>query len=245
MPYSFNKHLLPPVIYEDDNLIAFDKPSGLLTVPDRWDKERENLMDWVHRELAPNWFNVHRLDRETSGVLLCAKSKPVLDELARMFEKHEVEKDYLAIVCGGPRAETGEMNWALAPDESVPGKMRVCRRGKPALSVFTVLKRWRAYALVRLTPRTGRTHQLRVHLAASGCPILADALYGDGRGLFLSKLKPGYKQKASAERPLMGRLALHAERLALRHPVTGMVFEICAPQPKEFRMAIKYLDLFG
>ena len=83
---------MPPVLYEDEHVIALDKPSGLLVAPDRWDKELENLMDLVHAQRSPDWFNAHRIDAGTSGVLLCAKTKPALDRLCLQFERHQVRK---------------------------------------------------------------------------------------------------------------------------------------------------------
>jgi len=124
--------------------------------------------------------------------------------------------------------------------------MKIVRSGKPAVTDFEVAARFRRYALVTLVPHTGRTHQLRVHLAAIGCPVTCDRFYGDGRGLMLSELKRHYKQHAERpERPLIGRLALHAEVLSLPHPVTGVPLIIRAPLPDDFELAAKYLKRYG
>lgn len=234
------------ILYEDESIIAFDKPAGLLAVPDRWDKKRENLMDMVHASLSPNYFNIHRLDRETSGLMLCAKDKPTLDALAAMMEKGEVHKEYMAITRGGPRQTRGTLSWRLAPDPRRPGLMCTSPSGKRAMTQYQVEERFRSYALLRVRPLTGRTHQIRVHLARLGCPVVGDAFYGDGRGIFLSELKKGYKfKKGEAERPLIGRLALHAQRLSFVHPKTGTPLVLESPLPREFVVTLKYLRKFG
>jgi RluA family pseudouridine synthase len=238
---------LAEILYEDPSLIAFDKPGGLLVAPDRWEKDAENLMDWIHARLSPGIFNAHRLDRDTSGIVLCARNKATLTALCRAFEEHHVSKRYVALVRGNPSWTEQAVALALAPDESQPGRMKTVRRGgKPAATRLRVLQSWTGYALVEAVPETGRTHQIRVHLAAVGHPIVADPLYGDGRALLLSRLKRRYKQKpGETERPLMARTALHAERLALRHPDGGHDLTIQAPLPHDIRLAMKYLDRFA
>lgn len=239
------KQFLPPIVYEDESLLAFNKPAGLLVAPDRWDKSRPSLMRMVHAQLSPHYFNVHRLDFDTSGVLVCAKNRPVLIHLCALFASRKVEKRYLALVRGTPPADRGDIDEPLAPDPRQPGRMCVAREGRPALTSYEVLERWRGHSLLRLCPHTGRQHQLRVHLAAIGCPLLADPFYGDGCGLFLSTIKPGYRFKTEPERPLIGRAALHAERVIFPHPVTGARLTIEAPWPKDFQIAVKYLRRFA
>jgi RluA family pseudouridine synthase len=238
------KSLLPPIVFEDDCVVAFDKPSGLLTAPDRWDKSLDNLMTLVHRYISPEYFNAHRIDRETSGIVLCAKTKPALDDLCKQFELREVKKEYVAIVRGAPAELKGIISKALAPDRGVPGKMRVATKGKPSETEYVVTDSWWKYSFVTLHPRTGRTHQLRVHLQAIGCPIVGDALYGSSRGIFLSELKRNYKPSDGPERPLIGRLALHSAGLTFRHPGTGQPCTVTAPLPKDFEVAVKYLRKF-
>lgn len=236
---------LPPVLYSDDALIAFDKPSGWLVAPDRWNKERLCLMTLVHRVLAPTVFNVHRLDADTSGVLLCARTKPALTAVAAQFAAHQADKRYLALVHQAPPEAELLLERAVVPDPACPGRMRAMRGQQPPCAThLRVLERWRHHSLIEARPLTGHTHQIRVHLAALGCPIVADPLYGDGEGLRLSALKPQYKPPASGvERPLIGRLALHADRLTIRHPTTGAPLTIQALLPKDMAVAIKYLSL--
>lgn len=238
---------LPPVLFEDDCLLVFDKPSGLLVAPDRWDPDAPNLMRLVHEQMAPGIFNVHRLDRETSGVLVCAKDRPSLNRLSGQFQAKTVAKRYLAITLGSPLEDELQVDLPVGEDPRQPGRMRVDKQARrPCETRFHVLERWRGYAYVEAIPITGRTHQIRVHLAAAGCPVLGDPFYGDGGGLMLSTIKPGYKHKSDQpERPLLGRLALHAESIALQHPVTGQSFTIRSPLSKAFEIAIKYLRRFA
>lgn len=255
---------LPPIIYEDETLIAFDKPSGLLIAPDRWDKSRANLMDQVHEAMGHDVANVHRIDADTSGVVLCTKNKTVLDFVSGQFQSKTVQKTYLAVVvaagpCAAPWAggvkpiaapdgtlpDAFSVELVLKEDDAAPGRMCVVRKhGKGAVTDFKVLERFGAYTLLECHPQTGRTHQIRVHLAASGWPILNDPFYGNDTRLMLSDLKRGYKGRED-ERPLLARLALHASALTITHPVSRERVTITAPLPHDFEVALKYLRKFA
>jgi 23S rRNA pseudouridine1911/1915/1917 synthase len=255
---------LPPVIFEDDALIAFDKPSGMLVAPDRWDKSRENLMGLVHDKMGHGVANVHRLDADTSGLLLCAKDKLSLDFLSGQFQSKTVRKIYHAMVVvlpvdeamkvvapvrdgSGGLPETFTVDLALGEDEKQPGRMRVFRKrgGKACVTEFRTLERFGRFALLECRPLTGRTHQLRVHLAAAGAPILNDPFYGDPEiKLLLSELKKRYKGR-DEEKPLIARLALHASELTFTHPLTREPLTLSAPLPHEFQVALKYLRKFA
>lgn len=235
---------LPPVVFEDDALLVFDKPSGLLVAPDRWDKARVNLMGLVHAKLGRHVANVHRLDADTSGLLLCAKTKPALDHLTGQFQSKTVAKVYHALVVGAPAMDAYTVDFVLKEDEAAPGRMCVVKKhGKAAVTEFRVLERFGKFALVECRPQTGRTHQIRVHLAASGTPILNDAFYGNETRLLLSDLKRGYKGRAD-EKPLIARLALHASELTVTHPATREPLTVRSPLPHEFEVALKYLHRF-
>lgn len=246
-----------PVLFEDEHLIAVDKPSGLLTSPDRYDPNRPNLMKLLHAgiEAGKPWakerslsylMNAHRLDFETSGIILLAKSKPVLVELANLFGSEKPLKKYAALVRGTPAEDHFEVDQKLAPHPTKIGLMRVDpKRGKRSRTAFLVLEKFSRFTLLRCEPLTGRTHQIRVHLQFCELPIVGDALYG-GRPLFLSSLKKGYVLKPGREeRPLMGRVALHAEALELTHPITGQTVSINCPWPKDLQVTLKYLRQFG
>jgi len=246
-----------PVLFEDEHLLALDKPGGLLTSPDRYDPQRPNLMKLLHaaiaggkpwaRERGLNYLmNAHRLDLETSGVILLAKSKPVLVALADLFGSEKPLKRYAALVQGTPVEEKFEVDASLAPHPVRTGLMRVDpKNGKRSLTVFEVLEKFSGWTLLHCEPFTDRTNQIRAHLRHAGLPIVGDELYG-GKPLWLSRLKPNYRLKPGhEERPLISRVALHAEQLTLPHPVTVETLTITAPWPKDLKVAVKYLRRFA
>jgi 23S rRNA pseudouridine1911/1915/1917 synthase len=262
-------NMFPTILHEDAALIAFDKPSGLLIAPDRWDKARANLMQMVHAKFGDHVANVHRLDADTSGVLLCTKDKVALDFVSGQFQGKSARKTYHALCYVPPVAEAMKVGrvardeagllpseftveLALGEDEAQPGRMRVFKRrgGKASTTVFRVRERFhdrrgRVFAWVECAPLTGRTHQIRVHLAAAGAPILGDPFYGVPEvDLRLSDLKRGYKGREE-EKPLLGRLALHASELTVVHPQTREPVTITAALPREFEVALKYLRRFA
>jgi RluA family pseudouridine synthase len=245
------------VLSLDADILALSKPAGLLIAPDRWDKTRENLMGLLHAGIALQrpWAvklglsyvaNVHRLDAGTSGVVLMALNKPALVKLARQFHDQHPKKTYLALIQGAlPEPET-EVNLPLAPSLVHPGLSVVDRsHGKSAVTRFSTVEKYRKYSLIRAEPTTGRLHQIRVHLKEIGCPLVADADYGTGFPLLLSQLKRDYRMKPEGEKPFMARPALHAEKLELIHPTTGLPLVIEAPWPKDFTVSVKYLRKFA
>jgi len=248
-----------PVLFEDENLLALDKPARLLTSPDRYDPNRPNLMKLLHagiangkpwaRERNLNYLsNAHRLDFETSGIILLAKNKAALVALADLFGTEKPLKKYVALVRGEPPAEKFEVDAKLAAHPVKIGLMRVDpKNGKKSKTKFEVLERFPrfGYTLLHCEPLTGRTHQIRVHASHIGLKIAGDELYG-GKFLWLSRLKPDYRLKPGREeRPLISRVALHAEELQLPHPVTQEMLTITAPWPKDLTVAVKYLRRYN
>ena len=242
---------LPPIQFEDDALIAFDKPGSLLLNPDRQDKARENLADLVKAKMGGGVALVHRLDADTSGLVLFAKTKLALDFVSGQFQSKTVSKIYHALVAGLPEQDEFTVDLVLKEDEAKPGTMCVVKKhGHASLTGFSVRERFprpagrASFAYVECRPLTGRTHQIRVHLAAAGTPVLNDPLYGDATALMLSDLKRGYKGRTD-EKPLISRLALHASGLTFTHPLTRGKITLEAPLPNDLEVALKYLRKFG
>jgi 23S rRNA pseudouridine1911/1915/1917 synthase len=248
-----------PVLFEDEHLLALDKPAGLLTSPDRYDANRPSLMKLLHLGIAgaKPWArkhhlnyvsNAHRLDFETSGVILIAKNKPALVALADLFSSEKPRKKYLALVRGEPLENQFEVDARLAPHPVKIGLMHVDQKnGGQSKTKFEMLENFPrfGYALLKCEPLAERAHQIRVHASHAGLKIVGDEPYG-GKPLWLSHLKPNYRLKeGTIERPLISRTALHAEQLTLPHPIMDEVLTITAPWPKDLKVAVKYLRQFA
>jgi RluA family pseudouridine synthase len=231
-----------PILFSDDALLAIDKPSGLLSIPDHWDPEVPDAVS----ELKAAWgklFVVHRLDKDTSGVLLFARSPEAHKGLSESFESRSVAKVYRALVRGVPTWDDITCDLALMPDgDRLHRTLVSAHHGKKSLTAFVVVARYKDCALVEARPETGRTHQVRVHLASVGHPCLCDPLYGDGDPLLLSKLKRRWRGDPFAERPLMARAALHALSAEFPHPSTGATLKIEAPMPRDMKATISQLE---
>jgi RluA family pseudouridine synthase len=193
------------ILYEDRSVLAIDKPAGWMLAPVSWDKTSRNL----HRTLMHSmqageyWARsrnlryirfIHRLDTETSGVVLMAKNPGALSVMSRLFETRRMSKKYLAVVRGLPRQTQWTCRLNIASEMDATGRMRIDERhGKEAETAFVVLQQGKGSALIEASPVTGRTHQIRVHLAAAGHPILGDVLYGDkGPALALRAVEISY-----------------------------------------------------
>ena len=246
-----------PVLFEDEHLLALDKPAQLLTSPDRDDPQRPNLMKLLHEgiERGASWakerslsylMNAHRLDFETSGVILLAKNKSVLVALANLFGSNKPLKKYLALVRDAPPEDQFEVDAKLAPHPVKPGLMQAdFRDGKKSRTKFEVAEKFSRWTLLNCFPLTDRTHQIRVHLKHVRLPVVGDNLYG-GKPLFLSRLKTDYRLKPGAEeRPMISRPALHAAELILPHPMTNETLVITSPLPKDLVVALKYLRRYA
>jgi 23S rRNA pseudouridine955/2504/2580 synthase/23S rRNA pseudouridine1911/1915/1917 synthase len=228
------------ILFENDSFIVLDKPSGLLSVPDR--EGREISLKSILRERCGNIFVVHRLDRDTSGVIVFAKDESTHKYLSGIFEDRKVEKIYQGIVQGTLPQPQGSIDQPIMEHPAKPGVMVINRRGKASLTDYQVLEDLNLFSLVQFRIHTGRTHQIRVHMQALGHPIVADDLYGDGRPVFLSAIKRSYKLSKSEEqeRPILSRLALHSHTLAFTD-AAGTPHKFEAPLPKDMRALLQQL----
>jgi RluA family pseudouridine synthase len=225
----------------DDDLLVVNKPAGLLTLPHGYQLEQPFLVDILKPIYGSLWV-VHRLDRDTSGVILFARNGEAHRQLNTQFERRRVTKFYHALVLGETDWDTQAIDLPLKVDGDRMHRTVVdYRAGKPANTLVRLLERFARYALVEAQPHSGRRHQIRAHLAARGNPIVADSLYGNGQALRLSAIKPGYKPGRGGEKPLLERLGLHAVQLTFNHPTHGHSVEVQAPYPKDFKRTLAQL----
>jgi 23S rRNA (cytosine1962-C5)-methyltransferase len=240
--------MLIPILYQDADLIVINKPAGLPTHPDEEGAGGYDVVSLLRRQLSLDYLGIHhRLDREVSGVLVFAARKEANAGLARAFEGRQVEKEYLAVVQGRPPHQAGVINAPLVPAGS--GLWRTAPPGgpgKPALTHYRVEQAGpgSSYSLLRLKLETGRTHQLRVHLAHLGCPITGDPLYGSSKNAPAPPRErrpahPGALERAKKAGPaaVFPHLLLHAARLAFAHPASGQPVSFEAPLPPLFKAA--------
>ncbi len=233
------------IVFEDDDLLVVNKPAGLLVIPDRYRKDLPNLRD-ILIEKYGDIFVVHRLDKETSGILVFAKNAATHKHLNGQFTDHTIEKVYCALVRGRLEHTAGSIKYSLAPHPKKPSVMVVSQAGKISITDYTVREAFRDYTLVEARPHTGRLHQIRVHFATFGHPLAIDRIYGSQEPIFLSSIKPDYKPSGSNESPLIERLTLHAERITFIHPATpGQPKTLNAPLPKDFEAVIQQLRKYN
>ena len=230
-------------LFEDDDLLIVNKPAGLLVIPDRFEYGLPSLNKTLEAKTGQKIWVVHRLDRETSGVICFAKNEHYHRYLSILFQERDVHKYYAGLVTGIVVPPEGRIESPIAPHPAVPGKMVVNRKGKFAVTDYRVVEQWPLYSLLQFQIHTGRTHQIRVHMASIGHPIVCDELYGDGLPFLLSTLPSPLKLSATAEqeRPLLSRLALHAYRLAFEKE-DGTPVDVEAELPRDMSACVKQLN---
>ena len=262
------KSLPYEVIRDDPSFLAVNKASGIPVCPERWTRgantgesaektdgdtepqPEQPLIRILEQETGGRLYICHRLDRETSGALVFAKTQDIQRLISGFFEKRLVQKTYLAVVHGRPLWQETRCELPLLPDGNKKHQTIVDEfRGKPSATGFRLLFSAAGYSALLAKPETGRTHQIRVHSAALGYPVVGDMLYGPSARsgkpdlLFLSSFKRGWRGDRFDERPLLSRLALHAQTLVL--PFAEGEVTLHAPLPKDFAASLKQLEKNG
>lgn len=217
------------ILWLDDALVAVNKPAGLPSLPDGYHPELPNVLNTLEPVYGKLWV-VHRLDRQTSGVLILARSAQAHRWLSTQFEARQTEKIYHALVVGNPPWDETRVDQPLRPNAGHRHRTVPDSLGKPAITNLRVLERLGGFTLVEAIPETGRTHQIRAHLAFAGFPIAADELYGGGQAIFESDPNPEAPPEAQ---PLLDRVGLHARSLSIYHPLTHERTTFEAPYPED------------
>jgi 23S rRNA pseudouridine1911/1915/1917 synthase len=251
-PEPVKARLLPEdlpidVIYEDDAIIVINKSPGIVVhpAPGHMSGTLVNALLFHCEELSPHDDEqrtgvVHRLDKDTSGVILFAKKEDAHQYVAWQFEHRKVEKEYAAIVEGEVEFDSDLIDLSIARDLKNPLRMTVHEYGRDSVTEYEVIERFRSYTHLVARPKTGRTHQIRVHLAAIGHPVIGDATYGrSGDRLYLSQLLG--RDVEPDEEPIISRQALHARSLTIRHPRTRLITQFIAPLPRDMREVLIHL----
>ena len=245
------------ILFEDEDLLVVNKPPAMVVHPSRghWAGTLVGALAFhfagklstVRGPARPGI--VHRLDRDTSGVILVAKNDVIHAKLAALFEEKKIQKEYFAIVIGCPALDRDMIDLPIGLHTKYKEKMAIRRDdpdAKNAQTFYEVIKRYRGFSTIQVMPKTGRTHQIRVHLTHAGFPILCDKLYG-GRSLMTAEELQGKKpialtEDAAVGTVLLSRQALHAYRLSFTHPETGKLLEITAPIPKDIQSVVEELE---
>jgi 23S rRNA pseudouridine955/2504/2580 synthase/23S rRNA pseudouridine1911/1915/1917 synthase len=229
----------PELIFSNEDFIAVNKPSGLLSIPDRLGQEvsLKAILEAQYGKV----YTVHRLDKDTSGLILFALNEQAHKTLSALFEGREINKQYVGLVNGRMMHTSGSIDAPIMEHPAQNGTMITHQKGKPSLTDYTLLEQFQQYAWVQFRIHTGRTHQIRVHMKHIGHSITGDTLYGDGKPVYLSQLKKNFKlsKKELEERPLISRLALHAYSISFDYQDKGL--QLIAPVPKDLQATLKQM----
>lgn len=234
-------------IYADDTIVVLNKKSGLLIAADRYDLTAPRLDLLAEKEFG-KLYAVHRIDKDTSGVIIYARTPEAHKNLSEQFQERQVQKVYHCLVHGRPIWKELHVTLPLLPDGDARHRTVVNKKiGKPSVTDFKVLADCGNYTWIQAMPKTGRTHQIRVHLAQSGFCIVCDPLYsGNQKPVRLSEVKHSWRGDAEDEQPLLSRLALHAYKLSVTHPISNEKMTFTAPYPKDMDATRKqFAKIFG
>ena len=227
------------IIYRDDDIIAVNKVAGMLSIPDRYDRKKDNVQKILEKKYS-KIFTIQLIDRETSGIILFAFNKQSHASICQSLEAREATKTYWAL-SSCPDHDRGIISAPISESKSKKKKQIIHEHGKFAETHYKVLEKFGPYALLELSLITGRTHQIRVHLQHLNAPLMVDSMYGLTEAFYLSDIKRLKKRKQKDEKPLIKRTSLHARTISFIHPRTSTPIELKAPLPKDFKASINQL----
>ncbi|MEO0469745.1 MAG: RluA family pseudouridine synthase [Bacteroidota bacterium] len=233
-------HFKDLILHEDDAIVLVNKPGEMASLDDKSNRNLNHLAKQYHPDLSL----CHRLDKNTSGILLLAKGADHYRTIAMQFEKRQIRKTYLTLAAGVHHFTDHTIDLPLYV--STKKKVSVNKgEGKKATTIVDTIDNFRNFTLLQCQPISGRMHQIRVHLAAVGCPIVGDELYG-GRDILLSEIKRKYKVsgRKMEERPINHGYLLHAQKLSFQHPASGEQMTVEAEIPKNFAVSLKVLEKY-
>ena len=237
------------ILYEDTDLIVVNKPAGMVVHPSRghWSGTLVSALAWHFRgqlSTVRGPFRpgiVHRLDRDTSGAIIIAKNDLSHGKLAMLFQEKRIRKEYFAIAWGSPNLDRDMIDQPIGHHPRHREKMAILKNdpdAKEAQTFYEVIERFRGITTIQALPKTGRTHQIRLHLAHIGCPVLCDMLYGKQSQMTFAEIEG----KPPCGEPLLSRQALHAHRLTFEHPLTRQTLEIVAPIPDDLQLTLEAME---
>lgn len=233
------------IIHEDEDIIVVDKTAPYLTIPDRYDKTIPCLLSTLSENRTEVFVN-HRLDKETSGLILFTKNADAHKFVSELFVEGKVDKHYLTLVKGVPSEEVGLVDLPIAEGSHNKKGMVVSPAGKSAQTKFRIVEKWNRYSLLEIKLLTGRQHQIRVHMKAIRCPVVCDQLYGDGKPFFLSSIKRRLnRRREDVEKPLLRRQALHSHLLSFQHPTSKEMLSFKSELHKDMRAMVNQLRKHG
>lgn len=230
------------LLHEDNDYVFINKSAPLLSLPDRWDQDVPNAFTYMSERFG-KVFVIHRLDKDTSGVMAFAKNEKAHAHANQLFESRKINKEYFAIVEGNISSLEGTIDKPLQNIPGGKGKQQIHMDGKASQTDYKVVDNFRGFASVSFYPKTGRTHQIRVHAAYLGTPILCDKMYGYTHEFNVSSIKKKkYKtKKYEVEKPLLTRQALHAKKLSFKG-LDGNIISVEADLPKDMRATINQMQ---
>ena len=228
-----------PVLFEDDHILIVNKPPGMLVHANHPGGKNDLIQQLRRRRGSMELYLAHRIDRETSGIILIARSRVIASKLREAFVGRKVEKEYTALVFGEVMDEVGVIDLPICGDDKATVRIKMMAgkgpdvSGAPSITEYKIIKRFNRFTLVKVRPKTGRQHQIRVHFSAIGHPLVGDKIYKDEK-LFVKFIQEGFTEELQREL-LLSRHALHASMISFKHPLTGKDIKVEAKMPEDLR----------